>query len=169
MHNDELRREKLARLTRPCSLGIKTKPHIVNGLWDGRTVILNPGPELRAYFFQHLKKAPANESLRYLIVSHGTTETITCQQQIHPRKSPVDNNTMPFNDEFEAADGTGGKMDALDLDDKSMAMVAQMLGISPDLLTAAKFGDERALAVVLKAAQGMDEDQRDGLMAAWPR
>ena len=166
MHNDELRREKLARLTRPCSLGIKTKPHIVNGLWDGRTVILNPGPELPAYFFQHLKKAPANESLRYLIVSHGTTETITCQQQIHPRKSPVDNSTMPFNDEFEAADGTGGKMDALDLDDKSIAMVAQALGISRALLTAAKFGDERALAVVLKAASGMDDDQRDDLMAA---
>ena len=166
MHKDDLRREKLARLTRPCSLDIKTKPHIVNGLWDGRTVILNPGPELRAYFFQHLKKAPANESLRYLIINHGTTETITCQQQIHPRKSPVDNNTMPFNDEFEAADGTGGKMDALDLDDKSMAMVAQMLGISPDLMTAAKFGDERALAVILKAASGMDDDQRDDLMAA---
>lgn len=73
---------------------------------------------------------------------------------------------MPFNDEFEAADGTGGKMDALDLDDKSIAMVAQALGISRALLTAAKFGDERALAVVLKAASGMDDDQRDDLMAA---
>lgn len=166
MHKDELRREKLARLTRPCSQGIKTKPHIVNGLWDGRTVILNPGPELRTYFFQHLKKAPANESLRYLIINHGTTETITCQQQIHPRKSPVDNNTMPFNDEFEAADGTDGKMDALDLDDKSIAMVAQALGISRDLLVAARFGDERALAVILKAAKNMDEDQRDALMDA---
>jgi hypothetical protein len=166
MHKDDLRREKLARLTRPCSQGIKTKPHIVNGLWDGRTVILNPGPELRAYFFQHLKKAPANESLRYLIINHGTTETITCQQQIHPRKSPVDNNTMQFNDEFEAADGTDGEMDAMDLDDKSIAMVAQALEISSDLLVAAKFGDERALAVVLKAAKSMDEDQRDALMDA---
>jgi hypothetical protein len=165
MHKDELRREKLARLTRPCSQGIKTKPHIVNGLWDGRTVILNPGPELRAYFFQHLKKAPANESLRYLIINHGTTETITCQHQIHPRKSSVDQ-AVPLNDEFEAADGTDSEMDALDLDDKSIAMVAQALEISRDLLVAARFGDERALAVVLKAAQGTDEDQRDDLMAA---
>ncbi|MCR2830544.1 hypothetical protein NR402_09665 [Acidithiobacillus ferrooxidans] len=166
MHKDDLRREKLARLTRPCSQGIKTKPHIVNGLWDGRTVILNPGPELRAYFFQHLKKAPANESLRYLIINHGTTETITCQQYIHPRKSLVDNNTMPLNNELEGPDGTGCKMDALDLDDKTMAMVVQMLGISPDLMTAARFGDERALAVVLKAAKSMDEGQRDALMDA---
>ena len=73
---------------------------------------------------------------------------------------------MPLSDEFEAPDGDGGKMDALDLTDQNMAMVAKMLGISRDLLTAAKFGDERALAVVLKAAQGMDEDQRDDLMAA---
>ncbi|EGQ63985.1 hypothetical protein GGI1_22761, partial [Acidithiobacillus sp. GGI-221] len=35
-----------------------------------------------------------------------------------------------------------------------------------DLLTAARFGDERALAVVLKAARGMDEDRRDDLMNA---
>ena len=167
MHMDDLRREKLARLTRPCSQGIKTKPHIVNGLRDGRRVILNPGPELRDYFFQHLKKAPANENLRYLIINHGTTETIICQQQIHPRKSPVDNNTMPLNDEFEATDGTGDNIDALvDMDDKSMAMVAQALGISPDLLVAAKFGDERALAVVLKAGRNMDEDQRDALLEA---
>ena len=163
MHKDELGREKLARLTRPCSPSIKTKPHIVNGLWDGRTVILNPGPELRAYFFQHIKKPPANENLRYLIINHETTETITCQQQIHPRKSPVDNNTMQLNDEFEAPDGDGDNINALDLTDQNMAMVAEMLGISPDLLIAAKFGDERALAVVLKAAQGMDEDQRDDL------
>ena len=166
MHKDELGREKLARLIRSCSQGIKTKPHIVNGLWDGRTVIINPGPELRAYFFQHIKKPPANENLRYLIINNGTTETITCQQQIHPRKSPVDHNTMPLSDEFEATDGDGDNINALDLDDKSMAMVAQMLGISPDLMTAAKFGDERALAVVLKAARGMDDDQRDDLMAA---
>ncbi|MHB0889011.1 hypothetical protein [Acidithiobacillus sp.] len=166
MHKDDLGRDKLARLTRPCSLDIKTKPHIVNGLLDGRTVILNPGPELRAYFFQHLKKAPAAENLRYFIISDGTTETIMCQQQIHPRKSPVDNNTMPLNDEFEAPDENGDIINALDLEDKSMAMVAQALGISPDLLTAARFGDERALAVVLKAASGMDEDQRDDLMDA---
>ncbi len=166
MHKDELRREKLARLTRPCSQGIKTKPHIVNGLWDGRTVIINPAPELRAYFFQHIKKPPANANIRYLIINHGTTETITCQQQIHPRKSPVDNNNMQINDEFEAPDGDGDNINALDLTDQDMAMVAQMLGISPDLMTAAKFGDERALAVVLKAAQGMDEDQRDALMDA---
>ena len=57
-------------------------------------------------------------------------------------------------------------IDALDLDDKSMAMVAQALGISSDLLVAARFGDERALAVVLKAASGMDDDQRDDMMAA---
>ena len=166
MHKDELRREKLARLTRPCSQGIKTKPHIVNGLWDGRTVIINPAPELRAYFFQHIKKPPANENIRYLIINHGTTETITCQQQIHPRKSPVDNNNMQINDEFEAPDGDGDNINALDLTDQDMAMVAQMLGISPDLMTAAKFGDERALAVVLKAASGMDDDQRDALMDA---
>ena len=166
MHKDELRREKLARLTRPCSQGIKTKPHIVNGLWDGRTVIINPAPELRAYFFQHIKKPPANENIRYLIINNGTTETITCQQQIHPRKSPVDNNTMPLNDEFEAPDGDGDNINALDFTDQDMAMVAQTLGISSDLLNAAKFGDERALAVVLKAASGMDEDQRDDLMSA---
>ena len=166
MHKDELGREKLARLIRSCSQGIKTKPHIVNGLWDGRTVILNPGQELRAYFFQHIKKPPANENIRYLIINHGTTETITCQQQIHPRKSPVDHNTMPLSDEFEAPDGDGDNINALDLTDQDMAMVAQTLEISSDLLNAAKFGDERALAVVLKAASGMDEDQRDALMDA---
>ncbi|EGQ63525.1 hypothetical protein GGI1_19979, partial [Acidithiobacillus sp. GGI-221] len=131
MHKDDLGRDKLARLTRPCSLDIKTKPHIVNWLRDGRTVILNPGPELRAYFFQHLKKAPANENTRYLITHNGTTETITCQQQIHPRKSPVDNNTMPLNDEFEAPDGGSDIINALDLTDQDMAMVAKTLGISP--------------------------------------
>ncbi len=166
MHKDDLRREKLARLTRPCSQGIKTKPHIVNGLRDGRTIILNPGPDLRDYFFPNRKKPPANENLRYLIVNHGTIETITCQQQIHPKKSPVDNNTVPLSDEFEAAAKAGGKMDALELTDQNMAMVAQMLGISASLLNSAKFGDERALAVVLKAAQGMDEDQRDALQEA---
>ena len=166
MHKDDLRREKLARLTRPCSQGIKTKPHIVNGLRDGRTIILNPGPDLRDYFFPNRKKPPAHENLRYLIVNHGTTETITCQQQIHPKKSPVDNNTVPLSDEFEAAAKAGGKMDALELTDQNMAMVAQMLGISASLLNSAKFGDERALAVVLKAAQGMDEDQRDALQEA---
>ena len=139
---------------------------MVNGLRDGRVIILNPGPELPAYFFPDRKKPPANENLRYLITSDGMTETITCQQQIHPRKSPVDNNTVPLSDEFEAPDECRNNMDALDMDDgNNMAMVSQMLGISPDLLTAAKFGDERALAVVLRAASGMDEDQRDDLMA----
>ena len=166
MHKDELGREKLARLTRPCSQGIKTKPHIVNGLRDGRVIILNPGQDLRAYFFPGRKKPPANENLRYLIINNGTTETITCQQQIHPRKSPVDNNTMPLSDEFEAPDGDGDNINALDLTDQDMAMVAQTLGISPDLMIAAKFGDERALAVVLKAAKSMDDDQQDALMDA---
>lgn len=73
---------------------------------------------------------------------------------------------MPLNDEFEAPDGDGDNINALDLTDQDMAMVAKTLGISSDLLNAAKFGDERALAVVLKAASGMDEDQRDDLMAA---
>lgn len=172
MHKDDLRREKLARLTRPCSQGIKTKPHIVNGLCDGRTVILNPGPELRAYFFPNRKKPPADESLRYFITSDGMTETITCQQYIHPRKSQVDN-TLSLSDDFDMPDGTSDAqtdiIDALEMNDKTMTIAAKTLGISRDLLTAAQFGDERALAVVLKAAQGMDEDQRDGLMAAWPR
>ena len=170
MRKDDLRREKLARLTRPCSQGIKTKPHIVNGLCDGRTVILNPGPELRAYFFPNRKKPPADESLRYFITSDGMTETITCQQYIHPRKSSVDH-AITLNDDFDmaGADENNSRetdIDALDLDDKNMAMVAEMLGISPDLLIAAKFGDERALAVILKAARGMDEDQKDMLMDA---
>ena len=172
MHKDDLKREKLARLTRPCSQGMKTKPHRVNGLRDGRVIILNPGPELSAYFFPERKKPPENENLRYLVTSHGMTETITCQQQIHPRKSPVNNNTMPLSDEFEfeAPDGADGTMmDTLDLDDKSMAIVAQALGISHDLITAAKFGDERALAVVLKAARNINENQRDDLMAAMTR
>ena len=169
MHKDDLRREKLAKLIRPCSQGIKTKPHMVNGLRDGRVTILNPGPELPAYFFPDRKKPPANENLRYLIINHGTTETITCQQYIHPRKSSVDH-AITLNDDFDMAGADRNNshetdIDALDLDDK-MAMVAEMLGISPDLLVAAKFGDERALAVVLKAARGMDDDQRDDLMAA---
>ncbi len=169
MHKDDLRREKLARLTRPCSQSIKTKPHIVNGLRDGRMIIVNPGRDLRAYFFLNRKKPPADESLRYFITSDGMTETITCQQYIHPRKSQVDN-TLSLSDDFDMPDGTSDAqtdiIDALDLDDKSMAMVAQALGISSDLLVAARFGDERALAVVLKAASGMDDDQRDDMMAA---
>ena len=73
---------------------------------------------------------------------------------------------MPLSDEFEAPDGGGDNINALDLTDQDMAMVAQALGIGRDLLIAAKFGDERALAVVLTAARGMDEDQRDALMDA---
>ena len=73
---------------------------------------------------------------------------------------------MPLNDEFEAPDGDGDNINALDLTDQDMAMVAQTLGISPDLMIAAKFGDERALAVVLKAAKSMDDDQQDALMDA---
>ena len=169
IQKDDIGREKIAKLMRSCSLDIKTKPHIVNGLRDGRMIVINPGGDLRAYFFPHRKKPPTDESLRYFITSDGMTETITCQQYIHPRKSQVDN-TLSLSDDFDMPDGTSDAqtdiIDALDLDDKSMAMAARMLGISPDLMTAAKFGDERALAVVLKAAGGMDEDQRDALMDA---
>ena len=169
-HTDEEGRTKLAKLVQPCSPVIKTKPHMANGLRDGRVAVVNPGLDLPAYFFPNRKKPPADENLRYFITSDGMTETITCQQYIHPRKSSVDH-AITLNDDFDMAGADENNshetdIDALDLDDKNMAMVAEMLGISPDLLIAAKFGDERALAVILKAASGMDDDQRDDLMAA---
>ena len=169
-HTDEEGRTKLAKLVQPCSPVIKTKPHMANGLRDGRVAVVNPGLDLPAYFFPNRKKPPADENLRYFITSEGMTETITCQQYIHPRKSSVDH-AITLNDDFDMAGADENNshetdINALDLDDKNMAMVAEMLGISPDLLIAAKFGDERALAVILKAASGMDDDQRDDLMAA---
>ena len=169
-HTDEEGRTKLAKLVQPCSPVIKTKPHMANGLRDGRVAVVNPGLDLPAYFFPNRKKPPADENLRYFITSDGMTETITCQQYIHPRKSSVDH-AITLNDDFDMAGADENNshetdIDALDLDDKNMAMVAEMLGISPDLLIAAKFGDERALAVILKAARGMDEDQKDMLMDA---
>ena len=160
---NERGKQEIVRLVRPRSGGQTRRSA------GQRNVILHPDKELLAYFFPNAKKMPPEKNTRFCLVEHGDLETITCQKIFHPRKSAVD-----VADEFDETTYRTDKVDhgndnsiaEIDPESVDLQIAAKALGISVDLLIAAKFGDERALAVVLKAAQGMDEDQRDEMFDA---
>jgi hypothetical protein len=153
-------KERLAKLTRPISHGLKTRTH------SGRTAIVGPVPDLVEHFFG-TEKSPPREHLKFFVqINDNGTETITCQRLVHLRHGVE---TIPLiensGEEHEIdRDIENTVISDLRLDTSDFQRVARELGIAPELLTAARFGDARALAVVTKAGRDMTADTRDRLM-----
>lgn len=156
-------RLEVVTLIRPFSKNLKTKPH------DGRMVIINPDPELRAYFFP--KASPAKESIRYsrTMLPDGM-EKITCQKLRHLKTSPLNDATKIEidDDAFNPCpdNGQGNEDNRFwDATDENIQTVINTLQIDPYLIKAAKTGDKRALQVIANSGIQQTDDERQVLEA----
>lgn len=170
-HEDRNGRRRVAVLTRPLSPDLKTKPHTVNGVLDGRKIITNPDhAALREHFFQHVERNmwPQEENTQYFIVlsSDGAHETITAKRLVRPHGTAL-TSAKSLDDLEDTGQSIGEDKDDtpvcedLPHDDKAaVALVAAATSAAPDLVRRSMAGDERALGMLAHACRMLPDDRK---------